>query len=93
MKRSRHTPEQIAFALRQAGNGLPVVEVCRKMGIAEQTFHRWKKKYDGIGVAELKRHAMLSSATLEARRLPNRCCRLGKRFTRSHLSHSGSSTT
>ncbi len=37
MKRSRYTPEQIAFALRQAENGTSVVEVCRKMGISEQT--------------------------------------------------------
>jgi len=40
MKRSRYSPEQIAFALRQAENGTPVVEVCRKMGISEQTFYR-----------------------------------------------------
>ena len=42
MKRSRYSPEQIAFALRQAENGTSVVEVCRKMGIAEQTFYRWR---------------------------------------------------
>ncbi len=42
MKRSRYTPEQIAFALRQAESGTAVVEVCRKMGVAEQTFYRWK---------------------------------------------------
>ena len=48
MKKSRHTPEQIAFALRQAENGTPVVEVCRKMGIAEQTLYRWKKRYVGM---------------------------------------------
>ena len=39
MKSSRYTAEQIAFALRQAEGGAPVLEVCRKMGIAEQTFH------------------------------------------------------
>ena len=39
-KRSRYSSEQIAFALRQAENGTPVVEVCRKLGIAEQTFYR-----------------------------------------------------
>ena len=30
-------------------------EVCRKLGVSEQTFYRWKKKYDGLGVAELRR--------------------------------------
>ena len=43
MNRSRYTPEQIAFALRQAENGTPVVEICRKMGIAAQTFYRCKR--------------------------------------------------
>jgi len=52
MKSSRYTAEQIAFAMPQAESGTPVPEVCRKMGIAEQTFYRWKKKFAGMGVAE-----------------------------------------
>ncbi len=55
MKRKRFTEEQIAYTLRQAESGIPVVEVCRKLGISEQTFYRWKKKYQGMGVAELRR--------------------------------------
>jgi putative transposase len=55
MKKSKFTEEQIAFALRQAESGTRVAEVCRKMGIAEQTFFRWKKKYGGLGVSELRR--------------------------------------
>ncbi len=66
MKRSRYTEEQIAFALRQAEGGTPVGEVCRKMGISEQTFYRWKRKYAGMGVAELRRLKMLEE---ENRRL------------------------
>ena len=66
MKRSRYTNEQIAFALRQAESGTPVGEVCRKMGIAEQTFYRWKRKYAGMGVAELRRLKQLEE---ENRRL------------------------
>jgi putative transposase len=50
MKQARFTEEQIAFALRQAEAGTPVVEVIRKLGISEQTFYRWKKKYAGMGV-------------------------------------------
>ncbi len=49
------TNEQITYALRQAESGTTVVEVCRKMGITEQTFYRWKRKFAGIGVAELAR--------------------------------------
>ena len=40
MKSSRYTPEQVAFAMRQAESGTSVSEICRKMGIAEQTFYR-----------------------------------------------------
>lgn len=55
MKKSRFTEEQIAFALRQAEGGVPIREVCRKMGVSEQTFFRWKKKFAGMGVAEVRR--------------------------------------
>lgn len=55
MKRKRYTETQIAFALRQADSGAPVSEIIRKMGIAEQTFYRWKKKYAHLGVSEIRR--------------------------------------
>ena len=54
MKGKRFTEEQIAFALRQAESGVPVVEICRKMEVSEATFYRWKKKFAGMGVAELR---------------------------------------
>ena len=44
MKKSRFTEEQIAFALRQGDLGTPVAEVCRKMGVSEATYFRWKQK-------------------------------------------------
>jgi len=59
MKRSHITSEQIVFALRQAESGTPITEICRKMGIVEQTFYLWKKKYIGIGVAEVRRLKIL----------------------------------
>jgi putative transposase len=66
MKKSKFTEEQIAYALRQAESGTPVLDVCRKLGISEQTFYRWKKKYEGMGVAELRRLRQLED---ENRRL------------------------
>jgi putative transposase len=55
MRKSQFTEQQVVAALRQAENGTPVAEVCRKLGISEKTFYRWKRKYAGIGVAELRR--------------------------------------
>ena len=55
MRKSKFTESQIAFALKQAETGTPVQEVTRKMGVSEQTFYRWKKKYGGLGATELRR--------------------------------------
>ena len=54
MRRSRYTEEQIAMALRQAEAGTPVVEIFRKLGVTEQTFYRWRKKFGRLGVPELR---------------------------------------
>jgi putative transposase len=55
MKKGRYTEEQIAYALRQAEGGAKVAELCRKLGVSEQTFYTWKRKYRGMGVTELRR--------------------------------------
>ncbi len=47
------------MALRQAEAGTSVAEVIRKLGITEPTFYRWKKKYRGLGVAELREFKQL----------------------------------
>jgi transposase-like protein len=52
MKKPRYTDQQIAQALRQAEQGLPVAEFCRKLGVSETTFYHWKKRYAGMGVAQ-----------------------------------------
>jgi putative transposase len=69
MKKSKFTEEQIAFALRQAASGTRVAEVCRKMGISGQTFFRWKKKYWGLGVSELRRLRQLEEENRQLKRL------------------------
>lgn len=55
MKRSKFTEDQIAFALKQADLGISVEEVCRKMGISDATFYKWRAKYAGVGPSELRR--------------------------------------
>ena len=69
MKRKRYTDEQITFALRQAEQGTPVVEVIRKMGISEQTFYRWKRKYSGMGPSEVRRLKQLEEENRKLKRL------------------------
>jgi putative transposase len=69
MRKSAFTEEQIAYALREAEAGTPVLEICRKPGVSEQTFYRWKRKCAGMGIAELRRLRQLEE---ENRRLKQR---------------------
>ena len=59
MKRTRHTPEQIIAKLRQAdadlANGLTVEQICKRLGIAVQTYWRWRNQYCGMKADEMKR--------------------------------------
>ena len=52
MRPSKFTEDQIVQALRQVKSGTPAVDVCRKLGITETTFYRWRNKYDALGVSE-----------------------------------------
>jgi len=69
MKKTRFTEAQIAFALRQAESGTPVAGIIRKLGISEQTFYRWKKRFAGMGVAELRRLRQLEDENRRLKRL------------------------
>jgi|TARA_B100000949_G_C13892148_1_gene289166 putative transposase len=67
--KKRFSEEQVAFALRQAETGISVQEVIRKMGISEQTFYRWKKKYGGLGISELRRLKQLEEENCKLKQL------------------------
>ncbi len=69
MKKSRYTEEQIAFALQQAEHGTPVSEVCRKLGVTEQSFYRWKKKYGGMLPSDMKKLKQLEEENTKLKKL------------------------
>ena len=52
MKKSRFNEAQIIGVLREQEAGSPTAEVCRRHGISEQTFYRWKAKYSGMTVSD-----------------------------------------
>jgi putative transposase len=54
MKKGRFAPEQILQALRQAEGGTVGGEICRKLGVIEDAFYRWRRQYAGLDVGELR---------------------------------------
>ncbi len=69
MKRSKFTEAQIAFILKQAEEGVPVAEVCRKAGISDATFYGWRKKYAGLMPSEMKRLRQLEEENGKLKKL------------------------
>jgi len=69
MKKSRFSEQQIAFVLRQAEEGTPIAEVCRKAGISEASFYAWRKKYGGLLPSEMKRLKQLEEENQRLKKL------------------------
>ena len=55
MKRSRFSETQIIAILKEADAGITVKQVCRKHGISDATYYKWKSKYGGMSASDLKR--------------------------------------
>jgi transposase-like protein len=73
MARKRYTAEEIIGHLRtieiETGNGRGIAEACRKLGITEQTYYRWKKEYGGLRVDQAKRLKSLEQENARLKRL------------------------
>ena len=69
MKRSRFTEEQIIGVLREQEAGMKTADVCRKHGISEATFYKWKARYGGLEVSDAKRLKALEDENAKLKKL------------------------
>lgn len=69
MKRSRFSEEQIIGVLKEQEAGAKVADLCRKHGISETTFYKWKSKYGGLEVSDAKRLKALEDENARLKRL------------------------
>lgn len=69
MKKKRFTEEQIVGVLHEASGGTTVKELCRRHGVTETTFYRWRAKYGGLQVSEARRLKTLEDENRRLKRL------------------------
>lgn len=69
MRKSRFTETQIVHLLKEYESGKAVEVICREAGISRQTFYKWKSKYSGLEVNELKRMRELEEENLRLKKM------------------------
>ncbi len=69
MKRKRFSVEQIVAVVKQAEMGISVPELIRQVGISEQTFYRWKKRYTGLEVDQVRQLKQLQEENVRLKRV------------------------
>jgi len=69
VKKKRFSVEQIVAILKQAELGIPVAELIRQVGISEQTFYRWKKKYAGLEIDQVRQLKQMAEENTRLKRI------------------------
>jgi len=69
MKRSRYNESQIIGILKEADSGVLVKDICRKYGISDATYYKWKSKYGGLEVSDVRRMRDLEAENSKLKRM------------------------
>jgi putative transposase len=69
MKKSRFTETQIIGIIKEADAGMPIKEICRKHGISDATYYKWKSRYGGMNASDLKRMKELERELSQLKRM------------------------
>ena len=69
MKRKRFSVEQITAVLKQAESGVPIGDLCRQVGVSEQSFYRWRKVYGNLQPSEVRELKQLREENTKLKRL------------------------
>ena len=69
MRKSRFSEEQIIKIIKEKEAGVKLADLCRRHGISEQTFHRWKAKFGQMGVSELRKLRQLEEENRKLKQL------------------------
>jgi putative transposase len=69
VKKKRFSVEQIVAIVKQAELGIPIGELIRQVGISEQTFYRWKKKYTGLEIDQVRQLKQMAEENTRLKRI------------------------
>jgi len=69
MKRSKYSESQIVGILKEADGGVMVKDICRKYGISDATYYKWKSKYGGLEVSDVRRMRELEAENSKLKRM------------------------
>lgn len=67
--KKRFTEEQIAYTIKRHETGVSAKDICREMGVSEASFYKWKQKYSGMGITELRKLKALEEENRQLKRL------------------------